>query len=83
MIQVFLSFTRSQAAPELQVIKLSFISFVIFVKNRKLQSRFSQRRKKIFDFSGRFSESLNDCLSVELPVATIFFNLIAFRRKIA
>jgi hypothetical protein len=42
--------------------------------------RFSQRRKKIFDFSGRFPESSNDCLSLELQPE--FSNLIASRRKI-
>jgi hypothetical protein len=57
------------------------IFITIFVKNSKLQPRFSQRRKNIFDFSGRFSESSNDCLSSELQ--PFFLNLIAFRRKIA
>jgi hypothetical protein len=51
----------------LQSLKLSFTDFVIFRKNfakiTQLQLRFSQRRKKIFDFSDRFSESWNNCLS--------------------
>jgi hypothetical protein len=59
------------------------IFVTIFVKNGKLQiqSRFPQTRKKIFDFSGRFPESSNDCLSLELQ--PYFFNSIATRRKIA
>jgi hypothetical protein len=36
-----------------------------FAENTQLQLQFNQRRKKIFDFSGRFSESSNDCLSEE------------------
>jgi hypothetical protein len=52
-----------------------------FAKNTQLQLRFSQRKKKIFDCSGRFSESSNNYLSLGLQPE--FFNLIAFRRKIA
>jgi hypothetical protein len=54
---------------------------MIFVKNGKLQSEFSQQREKIFDFSGRFSESSNDFHSRNWQ--PFFFNLVAFRRKIA
>jgi hypothetical protein len=52
-----------------------------FAKNIQFQLRFSQRRKNIFDFSGRFSESSNDCLSPAFQ--SFFFNLIAFGREIA
>jgi hypothetical protein len=72
-----------------QSLKLSFTNFVIFRKNfakiTQLQLRFSQRRKKIFDLSDRFSESSNDCLSVSVELQQFFSYLIAFsfRRKIA
>jgi hypothetical protein len=53
----------------------------ILQKNTELQLRFFQSRKEIFDFSGKFSESENDCLSLGLQ--SFFSNLIASRRKIA
>jgi hypothetical protein len=69
-------------APESQTKRYKFRDFSSnFAKNTQLQLRFSQRRNKIFDFSGRFSESSNDCLSLELQRE--FFNLNASRRKIA
>jgi hypothetical protein len=70
-----------------QSLKLSFTNFVIFGKNfakiTQLQLRFFQRRKKIFDSSGRFSESSNDCYSVLVELQQFFSSLVAFRRKIA
>ena len=51
----------------LQILKRVFDIIVIydldFTKNAKFQMQFSPRRKKIFDFSSRSSESLNDELS--------------------
>ena len=50
-----------------QSLKLSVINFVIFrqilQKTLNFKLRFSQRRNKIIDFSGKFSESWNNCLS--------------------
>jgi hypothetical protein len=69
-------------APKSQTKRYKFRDFPSnFAKNAQFQLRFSQRRNKIFDFSGRFSESSNDCPSLELQPK--FFNLIASRRKIA
>ena len=54
----------------LQTLRRVFDIIVIydpnFTKNAKFQMQFSPRRKKIFEFSGRFSESLNDELSAVL-----------------
>ena len=51
----------------LQILRRVFDIIVIydldFTKNAKFQMQFSPRRKKVFDFSGRSSESLNDELS--------------------
>ena len=50
-----------------KVRSVNFVVFVaIFAKNGQLHLRFSPWRKKIFDFSGRFSESSNDELSAVL-----------------
>jgi hypothetical protein len=68
-------------APESQTKRYKFRDFSSnFAKNTQLQLRFSQRRNKLFDFSGRFSESSNNFLSLELQRE--FSNLIASRRKI-
>jgi hypothetical protein len=49
-------------APESQTKLQKFRDFSSnFAKNTELQLQFSQRRNKIFDFSGRFSESSNNC----------------------
>ena len=54
----------------LQTIRRMFNIIVIyglnFTENAKFQMQFSPRRKKVFNFSGRFSESLNDELSAVL-----------------
>jgi hypothetical protein len=68
-----------------QSLKLCFPNFVVFrqilQKNTELQLQFSQWRKKIFDFSGRFSESSNKLSFTALQPFSL--NLIAFRRKIS
>ena len=46
-----------------RMFKIIAIYHLNFTKNAKFQMQFSPRRRKVFDFSGRFSESLNDELS--------------------
>jgi hypothetical protein len=56
-----LSFTRSQAAPELQVKLYKFCDFCNnFSKKWSTSIAIFSKKKKIFDFSGRFSESSNN-----------------------
>ena len=47
----------------IRVFNIIVIYDLNFTKNAEFQMQFSPRRKKIFDFSGRFSESSNDELS--------------------
>ena len=65
--------------------KVRSVNFVVFVtffgKNGQLQLRFSPWRKKIFDFSGKFSESSNDFLSQESRPTGAYLN--AYWCKIA
>ena len=68
-----LSFIWSQIFQKLQTRICRFRDFRNnFAKNAKIWVRFSQRPKKIFDFSGRFSESSNDELLAVLQAFLTF-----------
>jgi hypothetical protein len=80
LLQAFLSFTRSQAAPALQVKLHKFCDLCNdFCKKRSTSIMIFSKKEKDISFSGRFSESWNDCISLELQLFSS--NLIAFRCK--